>query len=336
ALIDASPEDAVDRVIPVTVQLSMRKRSEYSAGLGYATDTGIRGRIGLQRRWVNRRGHKLELQLRASQITYGLAAAYTIPGNDPRTDAYLVRAKIDGEDSDRKESVTASLGLSRRFQRGFWTHLLSLDYQWEEFEASGDTDSTALLIPSIRSTRIDTDDRLRVSQGSALTLELRGAAEPLLSDLSFTQARADVKWIHSLTPDHRLILRGQAGTTLIADEDFPQLPTSLRFYAGGDSSVRGYALDSIGPRDAAGEVIGGRHLLVGSFEYEYRLFGDWSVAAFVDTGDAFDDGSPELRTGAGLGLRWQSPVGPVRLDLAHGFDDPGDNIRLHFSLGPEL
>jgi translocation and assembly module TamA len=60
------------------------------------------------------------------------------------------------------------------------------------------------------------------------------------------------------------------------------------------------------------------------------------VAAFVDVGDAFDNKAPDLRTGAGLGLRWQSPVGPVKVDLGHGFDEPGDDFRIHFSLGPEL
>jgi translocation and assembly module TamA len=130
-------------------------------------------------------------------------------------------------------------------------------------------------------------------------------------------------------------VRGDAGATLIADQDFSQLPSSLRFFAGGDSSVRGYNLDVIGPQNDQDDVIGGRYLLVGSVEYERRILPAWSLATFVDVGDAFDD-SPELKTGVGIGVRWQSPVGPVRVDVASGLEDPGDSVRLHVSIGPDL
>jgi translocation and assembly module TamA len=110
----------------------------------------------------------------------------------------------------------------------------------------------------------------------------------------------------------------------------------MRFYAGGDNSIRGYDLDVVATRDDEGNILGGRHLVVGSLEYEYRILENWSVAAFVDTGDAFDNATPEFRTGLGFGVRWQSPVGPVRIDLAHGLDEPGDTVRLHLNIGPDL
>jgi translocation and assembly module TamA len=336
-MINASPDTAEDGVIPVVIDLTMRSRSKYTLGLGYATDTGPRARAGLERRWVNRRGHQFEAQALISQIRYGLGTAYTIPGADPRNDAYVLRARIDAEDSNRKDSITGVLGFSRRFQRGQWSHLLSLDYQWERFTAgSAQRRSTHLLIPSARSTWVNVDDRLQVRHGQSLTLELRGASEQLLSAINFAQGSVNGKWIHSFSDNQRLLLRAQAGSTLIDDDDFPKLPTSLRFYAGGDNSVRGYGLDSIGPRDTQGQVIGGRHLLVASIEVDHRFRDNWRVAAFVDVGDAFDNKAPDLRTGAGLGLRWQSPVGPVKVDLGHGFDEPGDDFRIHFSLGPEL
>ncbi len=77
-------------------------------------------------------------------------------------------------------------------------------------------------------------------------------------------------------------------------------------------------------------------MLVGSLEYDYRIKKDWSVAAFVDTGDAFDD-NPNLKTGVGFGVRWHSPVGPIRVDLASGLNKPpGSKIRLHLNIGPDL
>lgn len=336
-LINASPEMAEEFVIPVVVDLTMRSRSKYTFGIGYATDTGARGRAGLERRWVNRRGHKFEAQALISQIRYGIGTVYTIPGADPLNDAYLLRARIDGEDSNRKDSITGVIGVSRQFQRSQWNHLLSLDYQWERFTAgSADRRTTRLLMPGARSTWLSADDRLQVRRGRTVTLELRGAHEGVLSDVTFLQGSINARWIQALSDKNRILLRAQAGTTAIDSNDFRLLPTSIRFFAGGDTSVRGYALDSIAPRDDTGRVVGGRHLLVGSIEFDHRFRDDWSVAAFVDFGDAFDNESPTLRKGAGLGLRWQSPVGPVRLDLAHGFDEPGDDFRIHFSLGPEL
>ena len=101
--------------------------------------------------------------------------------------------------------------------------------------------------------------------------------------------------------------------------------------------MRGYGYNTIGPTDADGNVIGGKNLVVGSIEYEHRVWGDWSVAAFVDSGDAFDGAQPDLKTGVGVGLRWRSPVGPVRLDFASGLDrPPGDAFRFSFSIGPDL
>ena len=149
------------------------------------------------------------------------------------------------------------------------------------------------------------------------------------------QLAADAKWITSFNDNNRLLLRAQAGTTWISDDDFDSLPSSKRFFTGGDNSIRGYALDTVAPRDDEGNVLGGRHLLVGSLEYEYRILEQWSIAAFIDTGDAFDD-TIDLRTGVGFGLRWQSPVGPIRVDLAHGLEEPGDTVRLHLNIGPDL
>ncbi len=334
-IIDASPTAAEDRVIPVTVELTMRKRSLYTFGLGYATDTGPRARVGLERRWVNRFGHSLQAQAFVSEIRSSLGAAYVMPGDDPRTDRDTLQLTINDENSDSREFINITGGFARQFQDGHWTKLYGLGYLWERFEIGTDSTTSHLLMPGARWSRVQADDRLRVTRGWSLTLEARAAAEPLFSSLSFIQPGVQFSWIHAFNPDNRLLLRTRAGTTVIEDSDFPDFPSSLRFYTGGDNSVRGYALDSIGPRDDQDNVVGGKHLLVGSLEYDYRLRDNWSVAAFVDAGDAFDN-TPDFKIGAGFGVRWQTPVGPVRLDLAHGFDKPGDTIRIHFSIGPEL
>jgi translocation and assembly module TamA len=126
------------------------------------------------------------------------------------------------------------------------------------------------------------------------------------------------------------------GYTLV--DDFNRLPTSLRFFAGGDSSIRGYEYESLGPKNENGDVIGGEALIVGSIELDYNFKESWSVAAFVDSGNAFSDEEIDVKTGAGFGIRWQSPIGPIRLDIGFPIDDPDENksYRIHFTLGPDL
>jgi translocation and assembly module TamA len=194
-------------------------------------------------------------------------------------------------------------------------------------------DTTALLIPAASYAHVRADNRLLTRRGYSLQFDLRGAVEQLLSDMSFTQAGLKAKLIQPVFRRDRLIARAQAGSTWT--DSFDELPATLRYFAGGDQSVRGYGFEELGPRDASGEVIGGKHLLFGSLEYEHRVRGDWGVAVFYDTGNAFNSVHDGLESGAGIGLRWRSPVGMVRVDLASAIS--ADNgLRLHFTLGPDL
>ncbi len=320
--------------VPVNVELESRDNRRYDFGFGYGTDTGVRGSASFEHRRLNKSGHRLTTRLLASQIKYSLLASYEIPGADPTTDLYTLRTGIFREDSDVKDTFTAVVGLSWRTSYGLWDQTLSLDYGYESFRVQ-DRSESGLLIPGILLTRVDADDPVNITQGYRLDFRLRGAYEPLLSDVSFLQPRARGKLIHVLGAAGKLIVRGDFGTTFVSD--FEQLPSSLRFFAGGDNSVRGYELDKIGPEDSDGNVKGGKSLIVGSLEYEHRLVGRWSAAAFVDSGDAFNFDEPDLKTGVGVGVRWQSPVGPVRVDFARALDrPPGDDLRLHFSFGPPL
>jgi len=137
------------------------------------------------------------------------------------------------------------------------------------------------LIPGLNWTWVDADDRLYTTRGLLFGFELRGASTALLSDINFVQGMLRLKGVYALNDDSRLLARGDLGATAIR-EDFEELPASLRFYTGGDASVRGYSYNSIGPTDDQGKVVGGKNLLVGSLEYEHRVWNDWSLAAFVD------------------------------------------------------
>jgi len=119
-------------------------------------------------------------------------------------------------------------------------------------------------------------------------------------------------------------------------ESIDELPPSLRFYAGGDQSVRGYGYKELGPEDASGKVIGGQYLTEVSIEFERRINKTWSIAAFYDLGNAYDDINADLQSGAGLGGRMTLPFGQIRLDVASALSDADFPVRIHLSIGADL
>lgn len=177
------------------------------------------------------------------------------------------------------------------------------------------------------------DDLVRPREGYRLGVDLSAGVGSHVSLLSMT---VQGKWIGTLAGDARVLVRGRAGA-FVADRRIEHVPLLMRFFSGGDSGVRGYSYESLGSRDAEGDLVGGDRLLEASVEYERPLRHRWSAAAFVDAGNAFLGGeSMDLHVGAGIGLRWLSPLGPVRLDVAWPLDGEDRSPRLHVSLGPDL
>ncbi|MGB4344512.1 MAG: BamA/TamA family outer membrane protein, partial [Moraxellaceae bacterium] len=122
----------------------------------------------------------------------------------------------------------------------------------------------------------------------------------------------------------------------IVTSSFDDVPVSMRFFAGGDQSVRGYDYKSISPRDELGIAVGGRNLATGSLEYNYTVYPKWRVALFTDAGSAFNSVNEPMKVGAGTGVRWVSPLGPIRLDFAWSVSEPEVDFRIHFFMGPSL
>ena len=123
----------------------------------------------------------------------------------------------------------------------------------------------------------------------------------------------------------------------MAVDDFNVLTPDLRFFAGGDRSIRGFDYQQLGTTNAAGLVVGGENLVVASAELERYFLPRWGAAVFVDGGDAFRSGEFDKNIGAGIGLRWRSPVGVLRVDFAKPVSsDLADEWRIHFSVGPDL
>ncbi|MGH8443621.1 MAG: autotransporter assembly complex protein TamA, partial [Solimonas sp.] len=166
--------------------------------------------------------------------------------------------------------------------------------------------------------------------GWSLYTDVHGAAHNVLSTVSFVQAHAILKAAWPVLQRSRLLLRYEYGANWV--EDFGRLPASQRFFAGGDESVRGYGYQKLAPEDADGNVIGGNFLTTFSAEMETPVWGNWGVAVFGDGGGASDHVAPDLHYGVGAGVRYRSPVGSIRLDLAHPLDRDESPVRLHFGV----
>jgi translocation and assembly module TamA len=333
--IRTEPQDTVQKIVPVSVELTPAKRRIYSIGAGVATDTGPQGRLGFADRRLNDRGHQLESKLFASSVKSELTGSYRWPRDDPRREWMSVFAGVQHETTDTRTSDTFTVGVLRARNLGkHWLETRYLDYSYEDYEVGAQATTSQLVILGNTWESAAGRELGRVTSGRRLSFDVRGASDSLGSDTSFVQFRAKTKWIRSFNDRYRAIARTSFGLTI--KEDFDELPASVRFFAGGDRSVRGYDYESLGPVNDNGDVIGGSYLLDGSIEMDRLLAEKWSIAAFVDSGSAFNDSTIEFSTGAGVGIRWYSPVGPFRLDIAHPFDDPDNSYRIHISLGPDL
>jgi translocation and assembly module TamA len=321
--------------IPIVITLGPSRPRLITYGLGYSTNTGPRLRFGRDNRRYNDRGHQFGLSSQLSPVTTDVIVNYRFPFGDPRTEWVSFDGGVRHERTDTSVADSLQFGARRVVElRRSWTRTQRISLLFEDFEVGEQAGSSRLLMPGMEWFRLRGDDTLRPASGSRLDFEVRGAANALGSDTSFFQGILRGKWVRSLPSSARLLIRGSLGLTW--KDAFDDLPPSVRFFTGGDTSVRGYRYDSLGPANEQGEIVGGSGLLVGSVEYEHPLRGRWSFATFVDSGNAFRSADFRPRTGVGLGLRWQSPVGPVRIDVASPLNDRDTRYRWHITLGPDL
>jgi translocation and assembly module TamA len=338
--------DDADRTVDVDVQLQPARRSVYTGGPFFGTDTGAGIRLGLERRWVNSRGHKWKNELVLAQRLKTLSTLYTIPLPGSAERSLNFGANFRDADTVTSQSRTLELvGNETELWHG-WTRTVGAHALIGTFTVGkrGNEPDNApgiehgrskLLFAEASLSKKRGDNPTFVRHGWSLSMYARSTAGSLLSSTRFSQLAADAKWIDAFSRRDRLILRASAGIT--STGDFSALPPQLRFFAGGDRSVRGYGYQAIGPRNSFDRVIGGRNLLVASTEVEHYFTRNWGMAAFVDAGNAFDGTDYRPRLGAGLGLRWLSPVGMIRVDVGTPIrDDHAHGIQLHVVIGPDL
>lgn len=320
--------------VPIEIHATLRKTQRWEVGVGYGTDTGPRIRLATEFRRLNRRGHFADGDVRLSTTEQTITARYNIPVGFPNPSLWSVTGRYGRIEWVTSKTLQGFVGLSYAHLRGEVREVFSVRYQNDDFEVAADTAVSHLTQPIAAWTFSDADNRLYATRGIGGTLELRGALDGFGSSASFFRAWTTLKTIRQLAPKVRTVLRADLGW--IATEQFRGLPPSIRFFAGGDRSIRGYDYRSLGPVDENGDVTGGNSLAVGTVELEYRFLEKWAGAVFFDAGNAFRDFSGKIATGTGFGARWISPVGLVRVDVGFGLQKEGNPVRLHLSIGPDF
>nr|WP_311881935.1 autotransporter assembly complex family protein [Halomonas piscis] len=322
--------------LPVDVVVTPAERHQFEVGVGYATDVGPRTRFSWNQPWINRYGHSLDHDLYLSGPEQRFSGAYNVPLEDPLRDSYRLQYGIKNLDDGDTHSLESTVELARRWQfDNDWVQSVYVRTTYEDFTQGGESEKVWIYYPGIQWTRTRTREQRFPVWGDRQQLSLEYSDTAWGSDAQFFRATGDSEWIRMLGEKNRFV--GGVSLGAIETDDFSKIPPSLRFFAGGDNSVRGYSYESLSPRNAKGKRRGGQQMFTASAEYQRNVTGSWWGAAFVDTGDAFDSWGPaDLKTGAGLGVRWVSPVGPIRFDVAHPFDDDDSDFRIHFSIGPEF
>jgi translocation and assembly module TamA len=334
-IVQGQTDDAQDLKVPVKIQLTPPKYlNKYSLGVGYATDTGVRGKVDWSNRLLNSRGHKISGSLQLAEYENLVALSYEIPRADPRYNTLVHRLTYQDREWDDTETTLFTAAVIHEYSGPRFNLSGGLEYRDEVYDIGSTSGDSKLLVPALTAGVVFADDILHTKNGLQASVGFLGALDGLGSDASFLQATVNGKAIITPIEDWRLIGRGSLGSTLVSSID--SLPPSLRFYTGGDNTIRGYKFKSIGTEDSSGEVIGGRYLVVGSIELERVITDLWSLAAFWDVGTATDDLSLDFSQGVGGGVRLRLPFGQVRLDIASAITEDGNPLRVHLNVGGDL
>ncbi|KEQ15623.1 hypothetical protein GZ77_03230 [Endozoicomonas montiporae] len=335
--VDVQPlrEKAENYSIPVRIDVSPRRNHEIETGIGFSTDEGPRFSLGWNKPWVNNRGHSFSADAYLSTIRTEVSTSYKIPTGNPLLDFYSLQTGYQHKNLEDTNSKLYSAALHKwlKIPDG-WNRDWFIRLEAEHYDQASDRDNSLLLIPGVALNRKNATGSLNPVRGTAHDFKIELSPGVSGADTRFVKVWGRTKWLDTFASRHRLLARAEQGATWV--RSVSNLPPSLRFFTGGDQTVRGYDYDTISPKNQNGKLTGGIYLSVVSLEYAYKLVDKWWLAVFTDSGTVTNNYDDPWKVGSGVGVRWITPLGPLRLDLAFAVSEPGSPWRLHFTIGPEL
>ncbi|MDF2179480.1 autotransporter assembly complex protein TamA [Aliiglaciecola sp. CAU 1673] len=335
--------DIKDQQIPLQVKLSDAPSHSFRVGLGFVTDTGPRASLTWRTPRVNRWGHSQESTIRYSPVNPYLSVLYKIPGDDPLNENYQIRLGLEENEFGDLTSQQQHLAVAKQTVKNRWVINYQIRYLKEDWRFDDGDFQADYLLPGVSVSRTRRQGPIRDPEtGFRQTYLLEATDSALGSNSRLVRATASWRWLQRWDR-HRLVLRAQAGINVIDGDEVDELAPSLRFFAGGDQSIRGFDYHSLGPTQLYEQdgqllerVIGGKMLAVASAEYQYYVKPDWRVAFFTDGGNAFNGRDIHAVQSIGTGVHWLSPVGAIRVEVAYGISEENPPWRIHINMGAEL
>lgn len=344
--------------VPISIQAKKSDR-QFQFGPGYGTDTGVRATFGWTDTRINTLGHRFRVEVRASAISRTADARYDIPIGDPALERFSFELARREEEISDLDTTETSLTPSIQQVLGRWQRVVGLSLMQTTTDDGARFVRNNLLVPSISYASVPEGFLGESLFSRGLYMDLIGSQSLLGSRADFLRAHVQFERVFDLVPQWHLLLRGEAGASLV--RNFNELPGIFRFFAGGDRSVRGFAYNSLGPKEVldlrdcsstrtvlnkrgetvadplcgAERTIGGRNLLFGSAEIARDLPRNLAIATFFDVGNAFNRFGDPLEYSAGIGLRYRLPVVTLGIDVAKPLSTSG-SPRLHLNISPKL
>jgi len=339
---DAPPADGTQPApLPVTVKAEEGPRRRISGSLRYSSDLGPAVRASFEHRNLFGANERLLLQAEVALLEQSVGIGlrkpqFLRPGQELVTDLTFTRSTLDAYDA---ETVTGFAGIERQITPRWRVGIGGLGEGSRINDSGVNTKDILLGIPTFAA--YDGSNNLfDPTKGARLRIE----ATPFAgvqdgSNTEFFVLDNKGSAYLPLDSERRYVIATRGRLATILAPDLASVPATRRLYSGGGTSVRGYREDLIGPLDSKNNPIGGRSAVEAGVEFRARLFGDIGGVVFTEAGsvstEMFPDFANGVQTAAGLGLRYYSPAGPIRLDVAVPLNrrSADDRFQVYFSIG---
>jgi translocation and assembly module TamA len=339
--IDLGTTPGADGRLPVTVNLLESKHRSIGAGVDYRTDEGPGGNVSWEDRNLFGNGERLQIALDGSAIGGHLSANFRKPDIWERDQALIAGSQLAYQNTDafRSRSASANVGLERQLAKGMTISAGPAFRAAKIHDVNGDNDIFGLVSLPVIWRWDRSNNLLNPTRGGRLAVQNEPFTDVFGNDLTFNKTQVSYTHYFKVLDHPGVVLAGRTAVGTLFGASRSEVPADLRFYAGGGGSVRGFKYQSAGRLDSDHNPLGGRSLLELSGEVRLRLTETIGAVAFVDAGSDFSSTVPDmsepLRVGAGPGLRYFSPIGPVRLDVGFPVNPrPSDDaFQVYVSLG---
>ncbi|QUM76427.1 outer membrane protein assembly factor [Moritella sp. 24] len=325
-----------DGKIPIIITVINHPSNTYEVGVGYLSDVGFRGTLGWKKPWINSRGDSVSAEFEYSTVQQEFTFDYDIPIEDPITNIAKIQFGFQRKDNEDTESKLFTLQLQRQFElESKWLRTWFIKLEKENFVQGSQVGSSIMVLPGVSFAKTTQRGGVDPYWGNQQLFSFEAASPYWGADINMAKFQSRTKYLRSIDRTHFFTTRVDLGAIYV--DEIESVPASMRFFAGGSQSIRGYQYETVTPVDADNAYIGGRYLTAGSFEYGYQVAEKWRVGVFADAGTSTNDFSEPVSIGVGTGIRWMTPIGPVKVDFAVPVNSDTDTkYTFHLYIGPEL